>query len=52
MNEKFFSLPKEKQQAILNAGYRVFSQMKSQAEDMAGAFASMGPLPPLSAWIG
>lgn len=26
MNEKFFSLPKEKQQAILNAGYRVFSQ--------------------------
>lgn len=26
MNEKFFSLPKEKQQTILNAGYRVFSQ--------------------------
>lgn len=26
MNEKFFSLPEEKQQAILNAGYRVFSQ--------------------------
>ena len=26
MNEKFFSLPKEKQQAILNAGYRVFSR--------------------------
>ena len=26
MNEKFFSLPKEKQQAIINAGYRVFSQ--------------------------
>ena len=26
MNEKFFSLPAEKQQAILNAGYRVFSQ--------------------------
>ena len=26
MNEKFFALPKEKQQAILNAGYRVFSQ--------------------------
>ena len=26
MNEKFFSLPKERQQAILNAGYRVFSQ--------------------------
>ena len=26
MNEKFFSLPGEKQQAILNAGYRVFSR--------------------------
>ena len=26
MNEKFFSLPKEKQQAVLNAGYRVFSR--------------------------
>ena len=26
MNEKFFSLPEEKQQAILNAGYRVFSR--------------------------
>lgn len=26
MNEKFFSLPAKKQQAILNAGYRVFSQ--------------------------
>ena len=26
MNERFFSLPMEKQQAILNAGYQVFSQ--------------------------
>ena len=26
VNEKFFALPPEKQQAILNAGYRVFSQ--------------------------
>ena len=26
MNEKFFSLPQKKQQAIINAGYRVFSQ--------------------------
>ena len=26
MNEKFFSLPEEKQQTIINAGYRVFSQ--------------------------
>lgn len=25
MNERFFALPKEKQQAIINAGYRVFS---------------------------
>lgn len=26
MNEKFFSLPAAKQQAIIQAGYRVFSQ--------------------------
>ena len=26
MNEKFFALPKEKQQAIINAGYKVFSR--------------------------
>lgn len=26
MNEKFFALPKEKRQAIINAGYRVFSR--------------------------
>lgn len=26
MNDKFFSLPKERQEAILNAGYKVFSQ--------------------------
>lgn len=26
MNERFFSLPSEKQQAIINAGYKVFSQ--------------------------
>ncbi len=26
MNEKFYSLPAEKQEAIINAGYRVFSQ--------------------------
>lgn len=26
MNEKFFALPKEKQQAIIHAGYRVFSR--------------------------
>lgn len=40
MNEKFFSLPKEKQQAILNAGYRVFSQnsyRKSPMSEIADA---------------
>ena len=40
MNEKFFSLPKEKQQAILNAGYRVFSQnsyKNSPMSEIAGA---------------
>ena len=26
MNEKSFSLPEEKQQAIINAGFRVFSK--------------------------
>lgn len=26
MNKRFFSLPVEKQQAIINAGYKVFSQ--------------------------
>ena len=40
MNEKFFSLPDEKQHAILNAGYRVFSQnsyKKSPMSEIAGA---------------
>lgn len=40
MNEKFFALPKEKQQAIINAGYRVFSQnsyKKSPMSEVAGA---------------
>ena len=40
MNEKFFSLPAEKQQAILNAGYRVFSQnsyKKSPMSEIADA---------------
>ncbi|MGM9948116.1 TetR/AcrR family transcriptional regulator, partial [Floccifex sp.] len=26
MNEKFYSLPIEKQKTILNAGYRIFSE--------------------------
>lgn len=40
MNQKFFALPKEKQQAILNAGYRVFSQnsyKKSPVREIADA---------------
>lgn len=39
MNEKFFNLPKEKQNAIINAGYRVFSQnsyKKSPMSEIAG----------------
>ena len=38
MNEKFFALPKEKQQAIINAGYRVFSRnsyKKSPTQEIA-----------------
>lgn len=40
MNEKFFSLQKQKQQAIINAGYRVFSQnsyKKSPMSEIADA---------------
>lgn len=39
MNEKFYSLPREKQQRILNAGYRVFSRnsyRKSPMSEIAG----------------
>lgn len=47
MNNKFFSLPEEKQQAILNAGYHVFSQNTyknspmSQIADAAGISKSL-----------
>lgn len=40
MNEKFYVLPPEKQQKILNAGYRVFSRnsyRKSPMNEIAGA---------------
>lgn len=40
MNERFFLLPAEKQQAIINAGYRVFSQnsyKNSPMSEIAGA---------------
>ena len=35
MNEKFFALPEEKQQRILNAGYRVFSQNSYKKSPMS-----------------
>lgn len=40
MNEKFFSLPPERQEAIINAGFRVFSQnsyRKSPMSEIADA---------------
>ena len=47
MNERFFNLPCEKQQAILNAGYRVFSRNSyknspmSEIADAAGISKSL-----------
>ena len=47
MNERFFSLPEEKQQTIINAGYRVFSQNSyknspmSEIADAAGISKSL-----------
>ena len=35
MNEKFFSLPAQKQEAILHAGYRVFSQNSYKKSPMS-----------------
>ena len=35
MNEKFFSLPQEKQQRILNAGFRVFSENSYKKSPMS-----------------
>ena len=40
MNPKFFALPEEKRRAIINAGYRVFSQnsyKKSPVSEIADA---------------
>ena len=42
MNEKFFSLPPEKQQAIINAGYRVFSQNSYKNSPMSEIAAEAG----------
>ena len=35
MNEKFFNLPKMKQQKIINAGYRIFSQNSYKKSPMS-----------------
>ena len=35
MNEKFYSLPEEKQRKIINAGYRVFSQNSYKKSPMS-----------------
>lgn len=42
MNEKFFSLPEKKQQAIINAGYRVFSQNSYKNSPMSEIAAAAG----------
>lgn len=42
MNEKFFALPEEKQQRILNAGYRVFSQNSYKKSPMSEIAAEAG----------
>lgn len=42
MNEKFFNLPEEKQQAIINAGYRVFSQNSYKKSPMSEIAAEAG----------
>ena len=42
MNQKFFSLPEEKQQAILNAGYRVFSRNSYKNSPMSEIAAEAG----------
>ncbi len=42
MNQKFFSLPAQKQQAILSAGYRVFSQNTYKNSPMSQIAAEAG----------
>lgn len=42
MNEKFFSLPAAKQQAIIQAGYRVFSQNSYRNSPMSEIAADAG----------
>lgn len=42
MNDKFYSLPEEKKQAIINAGYRVFSQNSYKKSPMSNIAAEAG----------
>lgn len=42
MNERFFSLPPERQQAMINAGYRVFSQNSYKNSPMSEIAAAAG----------
>lgn len=42
MNEKFYSLPESKQQAIINAGFRVFSQNSYKNSPMSEIAADAG----------
>ena len=47
MNEKFFSLPEEKRQAIINAGYRVFSRNSYKNSPMSEIAEAAGISKPL-----
>ena len=42
MNEKFFSLPQDRQQAVISAGYRVFSQNSYRNSPMSEIAAEAG----------
>ena len=42
MNEKFFALPEEKQNRIINAGYRVFSQNSYKKSPVGEVAAEAG----------
>lgn len=42
MNDKFYSLPKEKQEAIVNAGYRVFSRNSYKNSPMSEIASAAG----------
>ena len=42
MNEKFYNLPEDKQQKIINAGYRVFSQNSYKKSPVSEIAAEAG----------